>query len=157
VTAAETVDLTGATLAVYLVDRIRQRDTWELVFSAFNFGVAWDGSSWWTTDHRDNVNPALLNLSPSGSLLHAYPRLGSPPAGPKRARPLVDAGGFIYGVGNYEKQVAKIDPSNGTSSVAFAPVSTDLDSGHFGIGYNGANLFVVESNIYNRVEEYTVA
>src|SRR5690606_4226313 len=144
VTAAETVDLSGATLAAYLVDRITQRDTWELVFSAFNFGVTWDGSSWWTTDHRDNVNPALFKRSPSGSILNSYQGFDLIRGGPgaRRNRGIVFASdGFIYGVGNDHLQVAKIDPSDGTRSVAFAPVSTNSNSGHFGIGYNGSNLF----------------
>src|SRR5690606_21432532 len=79
-------------------------------------------------------------------------------SGARRNRAIVFASdGFIYGVGNDHRQVAKIDPSDGTRTVAFAPVSTHNNSGHVGIGYNGSNLFVVESEIYNRVEEYTVA
>src|SRR5690606_19009988 len=73
------VDITSAWLNVYLVDRITQRDTWELVFSAFNFGVTWDGSFWWTTDHRNNANPALFKRSPSGSILNSYEGYDDPP------------------------------------------------------------------------------
>src|SRR5690606_23550934 len=112
--AGAAVDITSAWWDVCLVDRTTQRESWALVFAAFNFGVTWDGSFWWTTDHRDNVNPALFRRSPSGLILTSYQGfdfIQSGVSGARRNRAIVFASdGFIYGVGNDHRQVAKIDP-----------------------------------------------
>lgn len=144
------VNLTSATLTVELVDRIIISG-WELVFEAVNFGVTWDGSAWWTTDHLDDADPALFERDANGTALNSYS--GFDTESPARNRAIVwDGSTWLYGVGN-QTAVFRIDPSDGSSSNLF---TVDGD-GHTGIGWNGTNLFVVEHEATAEIFEHTVA
>jgi len=143
-------DLAYATLAVGLVDR-DETPGWEFVFEANNYGVTWDGTNWWTTDHADDVDPALFKRAADGAIVASYAGFDVSTI-VKRNRGIVFAASFLWGVAN-EENVYKVDPADGTTVSTFAVTPTT--GTHTGIGYNGTNLFVVEFSVPN-IQEYNL-
>ena len=132
-------DLEYAVFAAGLVDRI-PGDGWELVYLVDNYGVAWDGSSWWTTDNGDNVTPALFERSPDGTALNSYANYDTN-GNPDRCRGIVYANGKLWAVGN-DELVYEIDPADGTTDGTFSTGGSGTEV--HGIAFDGTSLFITE-------------
>jgi hypothetical protein len=145
-----------AWLVVGLVDRYETSDEWELVFASDNFGVTWDGTSWWTTDSDEAAEPALFTRDELGVVIDSYANYDDGTL--NICTDLVYAESFLWASGDDDDDaITKLDPADGTvvSRIAATPTPGGV-RGYTSIAHNGTNLFAVET-VNNRVEEYTTA
>lgn len=120
----------------------RANELWELVFVVENFGITWDGTNWWTTDHAHDVDPALFRRDVDGTVLDSYS--GYDTASTKKNRGIVFDGADLRGVANQER-CWRIDTSDGSTIDSFA-VSGDTTESQIDITFDGTDLWITEAS-----------